>query len=176
MKRVAYFGKVDYEGAGSNRNTVEVEVKLEDGRLSICGGIWNSRHTDYLSCGQNLETILSLIPSDKRLQSIVRVWRRWHLNDMKAGSPRQERWLREHPIGAVYPKSHYEEACKALAAVGLNPDTEYLHEGKPYSYGSAWLKETLPAEVIAEVENWFVPVSADVQTSQAANCRRGTAN
>jgi hypothetical protein len=73
---------------------------------------------------------------------------------LTAGSPAQETYLRLNPVNAVYPTSHYEEACKVLAAVGLNPDPNYLHNGKPYAYGSAWLHESLPPDVIKEVESW----------------------
>jgi hypothetical protein len=75
-------------------------------------------------------------------------WERWHLNDMTAGSPVQEAFLRANPIKAVYPVSDYEEACKALAEAGLNPDPNHLHKGEPYRYGTAWLTEEVPPRVI----------------------------
>jgi hypothetical protein len=160
MKRVIGFGKVDYNNSGRKNCRVTVEIELEDGWLSICGNIWNPRETDCYSCGQNLDTIAELLLSNPKIKRIVTIWKRWHLNDLKAGSPAQETYLREHPVHAAYPKSHYEEASKVLAAAGLNPDPNYLHNGAPYKYGSAWLKEELPAEVVAEVESWFAPKAA----------------
>lgn len=52
--------------------------------------------------------------------------KRWHTNLMRAGSPRQEAWLRENPVEWTYPESHYTKALVALTEAGLNPDTEYL--------------------------------------------------
>ena len=70
------------------------------------------------------------------------------------------------------PESHYEKVSAALAAVGLNPDPNFLHPTKsrdmviargvgadsyieripvfdvPYSYGHAWLYEEVPADVL----------------------------
>jgi hypothetical protein len=71
---------------------------------------------------------------------------------MTAGSPAQHEWLRLNPVTAVYPESHYEKASAALAAVGLDPDPGYLHNGKPYRYGHAWLMRTIPADVVTEIE------------------------
>lgn len=96
------------------------------------------------SCGQCLDVLTdpAFRPADgidaKRLHD---VWNRWHLNDMRAGSPAQEAYLREHPVTATYPESHYEKVKAALAAAGLQPDNGY-------SYGSAWLREEVPADVL----------------------------
>lgn len=78
---------------------------------------------------------------------------------MKAGSPIQEQWLREHPIDPSeyeYPRSHYEVARAKLAEAGLNPDPD------KYAYGSAWKTEELPADVLAEIASWDAPASIEV--------------
>jgi hypothetical protein len=76
-----------------------------------------------------------------------KVWDQWHLNDMKAGSPRQEAALKEWlSSGARY---DYAAACEMLKSKGLLEDQDYIHEGKPYRYGSAWLRAKLPSEVIS---------------------------
>jgi hypothetical protein len=73
------------------------------------------------------------------------VWARWHLNGMTAGSPAQEQFLRDHPYDRERDGSdHYGWACKVLADAGLNPDP--AHDG--YRYGSAWLYEAVPVEVL----------------------------
>jgi hypothetical protein len=86
-----------------------------------------------------------------RLQAI---WDRWHLNDMRAGSPAQSAYMRAHPMDPDsyrHPRSHYTAACAHLAAAGLNPDLNHMHKGKPFAYGSAWLLEPVPAEILAEL-------------------------
>lgn len=74
------------------------------------------------------------------------VWDRWHLNGMKAGSPAQEAHLRAHPIDRA--ADHFKVATEALRAAGLQPDPGHLYNGKPYSYGSAWLHEEVPEDVL----------------------------
>jgi hypothetical protein len=137
-------GKVDAFGSGRRINAVEIEIRIEnDGRrLAITGGIWNGRHTDYASCGQNLDQIGRLFPGSAKVQRIVKVWERWHLNDLRAGDPAQENWLRENGRGR-----DYTETVDRLAEAGL-----LVHDG--YRYGSAWLSEELPAEIVAEVQSW----------------------
>lgn len=156
MEYIIELGKIDYNGIGRKINAVTIEVRLGDGNLSICGSIWNSLHTDIVSGGQNIDEIASLFPHNERVQRVKEVWKRWHLNDLKAGSPKQEEYLKNNPITSSYPESHYEKTCKVLAKKGLNPDPDYICSGKPYEYGSAWLKEKLPLEIIKEVESKFL--------------------
>lgn len=156
MKYTINLGKIDYNGRGRKTNQVEIEVRLEEGKLSICGSIWNNIHSDIYSGGQNIEEIASLFPHNKRVQRIKQVWERYHLNDLAAGSPKQEDWLRSHPLAGIdWEVSYYERACESLKEAGLNPDPNYIHNGKPYEYGTAWLKEELPADIIKEVESWI---------------------
>lgn len=90
-----------------------------------------------------------------RIRRVFTVWGRWHLNDCRAGSPRQMDWLREHPVCVKYPDSYYEEACRRLAAVGLHPDERHLDaDGDPYRYGTAWLYEEVPPGILNEIRGW----------------------
>lgn len=87
-----------------------------------------------------------------RVERLMELWDRWHLNHMKAGSPAQEAWLRANPFKVVYPESHLVVTRKRLAAAGLEPDFDYYGaNGKPYSYGSEWVKEKVPDEVLVEL-------------------------
>lgn len=73
------------------------------------------------------------------------IWQRWHLNDMRAGSPIQEAAVRGHKAsGCECPRLDWYPHIKAvLAAEGVDPDPE-----TEYSYGSAWLTEDIPTEVL----------------------------
>lgn len=84
------------------------------------------------------------------IRKFLNTWERWHLNDMRAGSPRQEAYKRSNPkrFAVTYPTSHYNNALAVLRDAGLNPDTEYIHNGEPYKYGTAWLHEDVPADVL----------------------------
>lgn len=133
-------------------------IKFEDGRLSITGveGPLSSGNCRG-SCGQ---IVMHLKDAGRdawadfapgwdacKVSLFLIAWDRWHLNDMKAGSPAQEAWLEDNPVSAVYPESHYKKACSALAAAGLHPDAD------GYLYGSAWKREEVPAEVLDFLRN-----------------------
>lgn len=155
-RRTIELGKIAYNGTG-RINRVSIEVELNNGRLSICGAIWNGRGTDWISGGQNLDEIAKLFPTNAKVKRIVAIWRDWHLNDMRAGSPRQmvvaNEHIRQHEKAGT--RYSYESICEALSAANLLVDNEFIHNGKPYEYGSAWLRTDLPAEVVEEIEGWF---------------------
>jgi len=85
---------------------------------------------------------------------------------MQAGSPAQMEFIKtiqdspEFKTASTYPKSHYDAVKEFLTVAGLQPDPNYIHNGKPYSYGSAWLMRELPAEIVAEVEAMNPKVTA----------------
>lgn len=120
------------------------EIKFKDGKLSICGveGPYSNGNA-YGSCGQCRDfEINELAPgwTDETLQTFRDVWNEWHLNDMKAGTPEQEAYLKAHEFPG-YPVSHYDWASELLEKAGLNPDNGY-------KYGSAWLRQEVPDNVI----------------------------
>ena len=86
--------------------------------------------------GYNAETV----------QQLRDTWEAWHLNDMNAGSPAQTAYLKAHPV--PYRADHYTATVEALTAAGLNPAPDYIHNGKPYEYGTAWLFAPVPAAVV----------------------------
>lgn len=140
-----------------------IRVELRDsGELSIQGvvGVPQSLKVGNAdSCGQNIDNIANIHPkyfvdgwTREDHEQLIAIWKRWHLNHLNAGSPRQEQYLREHPVKVQYPDSHYDKASAVLTEAGLNPDEEFIYtyadgESKPYRYGSAWIKEELPEEV-----------------------------
>lgn len=67
------------------------------------------------------------------------VWERWHLNDMRAGTPRQEEAVRKWRPKADDPG--FKAACKMLESIDLLTDNGYR-------YGSGWLKEDVPEEIL----------------------------
>lgn len=131
------------------------KIVYNDGRLSITGVIGPKKN--YGSHGGAGQVIMSFLEYDRRghltlsnitpsqgwdyatIKRFFDVWDRWHLNDMQAGSPRQMDYLRLHP------QTSYDAAVAILKGVNL-----YCDEG--YTYGSAWLTEAVPADVIAFLE------------------------
>ena len=92
-----------------------------------------------------MDEIARLFPHDDRVQRIVRVWRTWHLNDMTAGTPKQETAIAGWK--AKGNKYDYSKAVEYLKSIGL-------YEDDGYKYGHAWLKRELPDDVKNEIRSW----------------------
>ena len=144
-------------GKTRDRGNLYCIIRFDGKRLSITGvegPLANGNAKG--SCGQIVMhewDIVEYAPgwAADKAEEFRRLWNEWHLNDMTAGSHAQEEWIKANPLDYAYPKSHYEVYRDALHSAGLNPDPNYLHNGKPYAYGSAWLFREVPADVIA----WF---------------------
>ena len=129
------------------------KIELNDGKLSISGVEGPLPSGNALgSCGQ-----IDMHPWNfKKLNkgwtpSLVnkfrKTWSEWHLNDMVAGSPKQELAINAWKLGGA--NYEYKAACAMLEKLGILEDDSYIYEGKPYKYGSAWLRKELPNEVIS---------------------------
>lgn len=156
-------GKVDGYGNGrkSCRLTLTLEIRQSEPHskkmdidlnlitgpyveVSIVGDVWNNTETDIIRGGQMQEGLLEYI-DNKKTRRIVKLWKRWHLNDMKAGTRLQQECL------ATYGKDErydYDIACKRLA------DND-LYNDRGYKYGHAWLLEVVPDDVLIELCELF---------------------
>lgn len=119
--------------------TTAMQVTLTysaDGRLSFIG---SGRH----GSGQVFDHLTKDTPAPgftrKDCFRLKQAWERWHLNDMRAGTPKQEELVRKWRLTAD--DKSYSEACKMLESNGL------LIDGG-YRYGTAWLKEEVPFDVL----------------------------
>jgi len=140
------FGKIDYTNNNRKENLVTISIKYKDGCFSASGNIWNRLGTDILSGGQNLDDIKKYSSQLKNRQvfnKIFNIWKSYHLNDMTAGSPKQMAFIKTH-FKNTY---DYDLVCDELEKNNLLIDKTYIHEGKPYRYGSAWLKTEIPANI-----------------------------
>ena len=101
-------------------------------RLTISADICRSGHV--VAGGQSLDTVREVTthgtPSKdwprKRILKLLSIWERWHLNDMQAGCEHQR------TLGWTSYDEHPSEPCPTCG----------------YKYGSAWLYESLPQDVI----------------------------
>lgn len=132
--------------------TARAAIELADGVLSVVGSVGPlgrrragdemHRASDGKSyiidgCGQCWDEMKAMFPEIAPLED-------WHLNDMRAGTPEQTKAVEEWM--AAGNRYDYAKACDILKERGL-----YIvqHDGRPYAYGSAWLREELPAEIVA---------------------------
>lgn len=147
MKRITKIATMPSFTPPRREVPVFIIIRYENGRLSISGveGPWPSGNCAG-ACGQiDMHEWEDYTPAKGiDLARIRAIWERWYLNDMRAGSPAQEQYLRDNPMTVTYPESHYDKAVEVLTAVGLHPDPNHDN----YKYGSAWLSEPVPQEVI----------------------------
>ena len=143
MRKIISFGKIDFNNTGKKINEVEIEVNYSNDRLSICGSVWNSKKTDIIAGGQCLDSIKPYFKHNKEFNYLFTIWKEYHLNDMKAGSPLQEAFIKNLNLDNY----NYESVCKELENAGLLIDDSYLHDDKPYRYGSAWIFSPIPESV-----------------------------
>ena len=148
MKKTFTFPKVAYTSSRkSNLPEVEVELRYKDSDLSkpvlsICGSLWNSNHTDIVMGGQCLDRLAKFnsLRSNPLFKKLHRLWKNWHLNDLHAGTVKQESALKES--GKQF--ESYEDRCKYLESINLLNDDGYV-------YGSSWLYREIPEDDLKEI-------------------------
>jgi hypothetical protein len=139
----------NYLNKSSPKRTIDLENIHEFNRLSIVGDIYRGGRME--SCGQVYDAVRALFKDNVSIQMICDIWQRWHLNDLKAGTREQNA-----VIDKVFSDEHrynYDEACEVLKEKNL-----YVDRG--YKYGSEWLVEPLPQDIINKVRELFPSVSA----------------
>ena len=161
IHKIVNLGKASVPGS-SKHYDVFCEVKVADGILSIHGVVGPRKNGEAWGyAGQIYDDIQDLIPDNGWTQEMVDefldVWRKWHLNDLQPGTHRQMDFLREWRKGREILSYDYKDECKALEQVGLLEDDQHMVEGKPYRYGSSWIRFELPAEVLGFLRG--LPVS-----------------
>lgn len=143
MKKHLYIGK-------SNSGKVFVSVELKDSEkgkmLSISGVVAPRLNGDALGCGQIVNELTEITEyaegwTAADVLKLGTIWEKWNLNDLHAGTPLQRETIRKFQ-SADNPS--YDEQVKILSANGILIDNGYL-------YGSQWLYESLPNEVL----DWF---------------------
>lgn len=146
-----------------------------DGNFSASAHVWDARGNDHFMGGQCLEEVCRAFPNDAQAQSILDVWKKYHLNDMRAGCEHQraEGW-NVRPIDPSKPTNAYgkhfpgqrQDSWNMLAWVTRDEHPEgLLSHPCPtcgYKYGSAWLKEELPPEIVATIESWIEREASEV--------------
>lgn len=136
MKRVIEFGKIDFYGTGRRINAVTVEMELrgteERPVFSCCANVWNAKRTDIVMGRQCLDSILFYLKGNRKFREIHDLWKKHHLNDMHAGTERQEACLK-----ANHERRDYITDKAWLEKWGLLWDEDY-------KYGTAWLYRPIP--------------------------------
>jgi len=140
---------------GRRNFNVYCRIKVtEDGCLAISGVVGPTKSGNCQSAGQIVHAVGSIENAKlagkwnpKMLKEFVKIWKDWHLNDLTAGSPKQEAFIRKYiDEGNSF---DYKTVCGLMKEEGIYVDESFIHEGKPYRYGTAWLKRELPESVVS---------------------------
>jgi hypothetical protein len=127
-------------------NLQEVEIKLnEKGHFRMTG-----HSPDSLGQCQD-----SINPANKEQKRLVEIWNKWHLNDMKAGTDKQEEALKGLKVKKG--EQHYDAAVVFLKKKHL-----YMDNG--YRYGSSWKTKMLPKDLPEEIRS----ICAVIRAQEAA--------
>ena len=134
MKKVFEFRRNDSEKG--RRLRVEVELTNENNFRACCAGpaIYWGQCLDSAQKELNIKNPVMI--------EIVRLWKLYHLNDMKAGDKEQEKAVKEYTKNNSY---DYDKVCEYLESKNL-----LVHND--YRYGSAWLKEEIPQEDLEKIK------------------------
>jgi hypothetical protein len=179
LSRKINFGKIDAEGRGRKINSVDLVIELRNAdtnkpEFSVCGDVWNGRHTDIVQGGQCIDSIDKFFKNDRLYKLIENLWKKHHLNSMHAGTVEQENCLKDFAseketirnelrnnawnkakIEYNYPENHFKEWQNWNGSKwdSYTVDCELLKrhglyevevDGKPYKYGHSWLYRAIP--------------------------------
>lgn len=175
MKKTINFGKVDYRGTGKRYPVkVEIELKTRGGEPTftiengerVYTGKTTPTYTEFTACGsigaccggQCLDEIYKHLKNNKEFAMIYKWWKAYHLNGMNAGTPEQEKAIKEYFEGKRY---DYTKACEYLKSIGLyeinftGKTTGREYNNEPYKYGHAWIVEDIPEDVLKEMKGYI---------------------
>lgn len=165
MKRKINIQKVDGNGNGRKSCMVSVELELNNGNFSAVADLWKSDHSDILMGGQCFDDLLNDYPELKDNDVFMEtydLWSKYHLNDLHAGTPEQEKAIEEWKSqGNIY---DYGKACDYLKSIGLyevlvstidkDVNPQFIDcEKETYKYGHDWLKESIPDKDLERIKS-----------------------
>ncbi len=162
---------------------VELRNQEKGLELSICGDVQaGGSMVSGGQCVDELKHICTPAMNRGKIKQIREVWERWHLNDMNAGCVHQRalNWKScpghydktglatcsnpkppEAPTTEMLQKAVKDLRQDGVALVGAGQSYRCKDDklSKPcpecgYRFGSAWLFEELPAEIIKQIKSW----------------------
>lgn len=120
-----------------------VEITLKDtpkGPAFSSSAFAYGKYGSELFGGQCQDELEGLI-EDPNFNTILAIWKEYHLNDMQAGLPEQMKYLKE----IRGDKFDYDTDCELLKKAGL-----YEIDGN--RYGGAWYYIEIPDDVLDEIK------------------------
>ena len=97
------------------------------------------------SFGQNLDEMYRLNGDNYLFRRIYKYWKKYHLNDLRAGTQQQTKILKKCL------STDYDDRCKFLKEHDL-----YVDRG--YTYGTMWLTQMIPKDVVRQIKKLIIEV------------------
>lgn len=119
-----------------NRNVVNLKIKInKEGVFSISG--------DISSCGGQIYD--EILPANIYQEKLINYWKKYHLNDMHAGTLKQEKALDRWYL--TYNRDvGYDRKVEYLKSINMYNDNGYR-------YGTSWLKRELSHNFEKKIDN-----------------------
>lgn len=151
IKKITSWGyliKLNIRLEDKEQKNFDILKKLKKPVFSVCADVWYKGREDM--GGQCLDEINEILEKNwdltKERAIIYYLRKKHHLNDLHAGTEKQEKYLKEH---LEEHKRDYSKSCEVLEKAGI------LYDGD-YKYWSSWLYREIPAEDLAEIKKFFI--------------------
>ena len=127
---------------------IEAEAEFKKGVFSA--SVWLEEGREFRCGGQAFDDVLATVPmlnNDAVYMKLYKLWKEYHLNDLHAGTMKQEGYLRAYEKwhGVKLDANNYDKACEVLKEAGLFED-----EG--VKYGHSWVTWEIPGPAVEEIK------------------------
>ena len=123
-------------------------LRLKKPVFTVCASVYNKGREEM--GGQCLDEVNEILKKNwdltKERAIIYYLWKKHHLNDLHAGTKKQE--TRLHQNGIENRANNYTETCEKLEKAGLLVDDGV-------KFGASWNYWEIPAEDLAEIKKFF---------------------
>lgn len=133
-----------------------VSVKIELTNKENKGPVLSiSAYMPNVMGGQCLDTLIeSTLKENPTFCQIHELWEKYHLNDMHAGTPKQEAMIREGIASGELADRDCTRVCDYLKSKRGYIDNDHKdNDGNGYRYGHGWLYEPIPEEDLNKIKN-----------------------
>lgn len=143
-----YLIKLYIELEDKEQKNFDIMKKLKKPVFSVSAMVWRKWIED---CGgQCLDYINEILEKNEDLTKeraiIYYLRKKHHLNDLHAGTEKQEKYLKDH---LEEHKRDYSKSCEVLEKAGILYDDGY-------KYWSSRLYREIPAEDLREIKKFFI--------------------
>lgn len=134
---------------------IEIKATLKDGKKwKIFSCVWdvydwfvaNSRYICWWQCSDEIRQIVKNMQDNKLWLWLLDMRDKYHLNDMHAWTPKQEKFLKE--LHKDWSRYDYPKDCEEL-------EKAWILVCNWYKYWTSWLFRKIPAKDLNKIQNFI---------------------